>query len=959
MEQKQAILQYQTNLQYNQKQNIYYKDMSYILKRNQPLVNVKLTDLGRINLASGELDFSTFSLGDGEMDYTNSNIPSVNILRPVDNNHDILFPVSYNGSTYKVPITTITPYPIISTATAKDRGFFSGSTHNLIDYTLTSLYNLTGIISGNTNSINLKYVDTTISPNFVDFGVGTGYTTSLMNTGYTQNVKQGDYLFLKFLQHDYYTGHTANLTPYIDADPIQYLMYQITSVNSGTDLVLTGITNNQMINFGLDRNLPPFAKNCRVKGFIYPGTNTIPDYYDKTTPIAYWSNGVLDFTSDPSQRTKVDVPVWNMNIVNIRDLAGLDLTKYKDSEYSNGKNYEGTVIEYQYLSNVYLTVNPLTIVTGTTKGNSQVTGYTQTINKVGIIHYTNNTIDNFYGEGFYENSLTLTLPYLMWHKQQFGGTGLGNTIGYTFICDSTLKTINGTVQYYDLIDQEADANVVGKVLINEKIILIEDPELITAMSYKANRNWTLPTPKVSLVDVGHCVGANIGGALQPNEAIHLSYYLTNSKNVTGIQCENYQTMENVYTKAQDILFQFPKKATTTTYSEFSYLKDYGSENGLGFSADNIYLLWQKTAIGEVPDPTEWRKYNLGQFIGTNGCLPVGIPSQQQFYFRKDTIYLPKSPSNITTTYQPIGDVLVFISSIASTGSLLKQASSAANVGVDGDYWQYPLSVTGSTNGTPIFKINPIFNTSGYYVELGYLYGSTTTASTITQSVTTPSSFAGYTYLNGIYLNGSGNVCLTLDYQPNNNTVYLFKNGNLVSDNNYGVFTTGTTANRGVELTTFTPSAGDVLTLYYLDNSGAYTTTAPMTASNINNLLAYIDKSIIDNSVNDYYDIGTIVSLPTPTNITGLTFGDEVFFYGNVQTDIKATTYKTIFTFNVLPNTFVTSQNPTFDSNRNKVAFTEVGIYDASDNLVAIGKFSQPITRKYNSDIISLQATIDF
>jgi len=65
------------------------------------------------------------------------------------------------------------------------------------------------------------------------------------------------------------------------------------------------------------------------------------------------------------------------------------------------------------------------------------------------------------------------------------------------------------------------------------------------------------------------------------------------------------------------------------------------------------------------------------------------------------------------------------------------------------------------------------------------------------------------------------------------------------------------------------------------------------------------------------------------------------------------------TFNVLPNTFVTSQNPTFDSNRNKVAFTEVGIYDASDNLVAIGKFSQPITRKYNSDIISLQATIDF
>jgi hypothetical protein len=37
----------------------------------------------------------------------------------------------------------------------------------------------------------------------------------------------------------------------------------------------------------------------------------------------------------------------------------------------------------------------------------------------------------------------------------------------------------------------------------------------------------------------------------------------------------------------------------------------------------------------------------------------------------------------------------------------------------------------------------------------------------------------------------------------------------------------------------------------------------------------------------------------------------------------------------------------------------MGIYDEDSDLVAIGKFSQPLTRKYNSDMLIIQATIDF
>ena len=932
--------------------------MSYIIKKNDPLINLKLTDTGRRNLSAGELNFSSFTLGDSEMDYTNNTPKKLNILRPTDNNHDILYPIPYNGTTYKIPITTITSFPNIAHSSAKSRGFFSGDTYNLIEPSLSTLYNLSGFITGGTNNLQLVYTKTTGSSTFVNYGVGTGYTTSLVNTGYTSNIKTGDYVLLKLIQNDYYTGHTTSMTPYVGTDPIQYLWYNITSVNGGQTLSALGLVNNQNITLTLDRELPTFGKRCRVKAYIYPGKNTISDFYDKESPIAYWSNGSLSFTPIPGQTDIVDVPVWNMNIVNIKDIMGLDDTVYKSRTESVGHDYMGTAIDYGYLTNIYTNVNDRVIITGIT-ATVVVTGYTQTSNKIGIIHYTNNTIENFYGEGFYSNTLTLNIPYLMWHKEQFGGAGLGNTIGYTFVCGSTLKYIDGKVPYYDLVDQETKPTIVGKVLVDQKVIIIEDAELLSAMSFKANRNWTLPTPQISLVDVGHCTGANVGGSLGVNESIHISYLFTNDKNVTGIHCENYQTIDNNTTKPKDILFQFTKDPLDPTYSEFSFIRDYGSENGLGYSIDTVYLLWQKTALNRPPDPVDWKKFNISRYVNTTGCLSYVAEASDNFYLQNDTNILSVSTTYpLSTTKQPLGDVLVFTGASTNPGRLLKAATSAANVGVNGDYYMYPLSVTGSTSNTPIFKFKPAILTNGNWVQFNYLAGETNSSQTRKQQVVMPSSLSGYNYTNGIYLNGS-NVCLTLDYQPNNNVVYLFYNGALVSSNNYGVYTTGTTANRRVQLT-FTPTTGSDLVLYYLDNSG--TGTNPnlnqMTANNIHSLNVYIDKDIIDQSENNYYDLNDVVTLPA-INTTGVTFGDEVFFFGNVDTDIKATIYKTLLTFNVLPNTFIVSDNPTFDINGDNVAFTEIGVYDGAGNLVAIGKFSEPITRKYLSDLVVIQGTIDF
>lgn len=77
----------------------------------------------------------------------------------------------------------------------------------------------------------------------------------------------------------------------------------------------------------------------------------------------------------------------------------------------------------------------------------------------------------------------------------------------------------------------------------------------------------------------------------------------------------------------------------------------------------------------------------------------------------------------------------------------------------------------------------------------------------------------------------------------------------------------------------------------------------------------------------------------------LAFGEEVFFYGNVSTDIRATAYITDIPV-VLPlNEYNTSNNPTWDGG--SVNITEIGIYNTNGDLVAIGKLNNPIEKNSN------------
>ncbi len=909
--------------------------MSYIIKKNDPLVNIKLTDEGRRNLAEGNLNFTYFSLGDSEMDYSSDNTSEVNILRPSDNRLGISSTVTPFDDQPFEAISTINAIPNEVFTSAKERGFFdyTGVNTKPVDY-LASVFNVTGTTTGDTTTVDLTFD-----------------VNSIKNDDYV-DLKPGDYVFVKYESENYITESGTGYTQSAEfKDPTQYFWYiveEITTADNGLNQSITGLTSGSQITLVLDRKLP--IGNANLTTIIYPGKDTIKDYYDKPTPIAYWQGGLLDFSNNNTQ-SDLDVPVWNMNIVNIEDVIGLNAVSDKSKYDTNGKPYLGTAIAL----NLY-----------------------DTTSKVGIIHYTNNTVSNFYGEGFYGTSFKLKIPYLMWHKQQFASNS-ATSIGYTFVSGKELKTTSPisrfssfeTYRYYDLVDQEADQNIVGKILIDEKIIIIEDPELLAALSYKANRNWTLPSPMLTLTEPGICGNTSTVGTLQPGEYFYATYLLVDTNGITGLHCENFAKIFNDTDKPKDVLFQFFKKNEDPNYSEFNFLKGYSDTSGVGFKTNQILLLWQKASTSIKPDPTNWSFTDVSPYLGTNGCVTgVMNVTGTEFELHADiydyeTELLPSHSIIDTGVFdvfelgdKPVGEIIVIFN-----GTIQTEASD--DTLSDGTYYRYPETYATGPNGREVIVFGQGYGVNPDLLQIYYLIGKSVTAKTVKQVINVPSlsTINSNTNADPIYVStiAPNRISLKLDQQPNNSTVWLFYKGMLLNSTTYGVFVTNETIeNRRVELN-FTPTQGSQITMFYLDNSalGQTVTNDVLTKEIIANLRVNIDKFIIDDSINDLYELSDYITIPSVTETDKTTFGDEVFFYGNIETDIKATIYKSQITCNVLPNRFIATNNPTFNEDQDKVAFTEIGLHDQNGLLVGIGKFSEPITRKYNSDMLVIQATIDF
>ena len=604
--------------------------MAYIVKNTSALINTRLTDTGRIKLSQGNFNISYFQIGDSEISYntltgTSYNLSSNNILEPnfnsqnsapgQTNKQNVKYPIYVdqdNNNTYGIPFSDPAVSPIYNRATM--RGFFYGDT------TATTIN--WSAYTDNQYVVNSNYV--------VDISTFTGGTNikiiySGCNTNILRLPSKGDLITIYFDSNTLNCGTgpisvsptptpTPTITPSYDAclppnpTPTPSASCCVTTPTgcTPTPVINTYIDVNSCYNIltykivdicldviTLDRITPNYSyitSGCSyVRTLVYPPK--MSDLYDSITPTEHWNTDVINFESI-CNTDEFDVKVWNMNIPWTENPAGLISTSVQDYKSFGSKSYIGTK---EYLG--YMSDNGQTFVDSNGNIEDSVYYYDSFSNKIvvtpkeqkaiAIIHYTNNTIDFFYGEKFAleqpidgTNAIDVTgdarnfklhLPWLMWHKNSYTCATCAGETFYVYPPQDLLKInvnllfkphyIKSTknsdmntpgIRYYMLWDSNPNAingmpNRVGKVFPDQKIIIIDDEELVAALSYKSNRNWTLPAATTSLIVPNTCEtpqSSNLGVLTGTNQTMYVTYLLTNNLSgaTNSLHCNYYSTI---------------------------------------------------------------------------------------------------------------------------------------------------------------------------------------------------------------------------------------------------------------------------------------------------------------------------------------------------------------------------------------------------------------------------------
>lgn len=624
--------------------------MGYIIKDTAALINSKLTDAGRKRISEGTFNISYFQVGDSEVCY--DCIPGADLSTgmvldaeynaqnlsplPQKNKANVKYPIlvtTQSDNTYGIPI----PEPQIDNIynTAATLGFFTADTtytySNVVDSAF-SAFTSTGY---------------TINPNYT-------INMATLNSGTTVTVSNSNPLDLSTsgtpAAGDFVTIFFADETqPVVNNFPV--LTYKVVDFD-GTTLEV-------------DRNFPDlqtmgYTGNARL--IFYPSGMT--ELYDTFTPEFYWDIDAINFESN-CDMSNYFVKVWNMNIPWTENPAGLFTNTYQGYDQFGSTGYTGTKEYLGYNSDTGQTDTDSTYYYNSFSEKVILSPSDQ--KSIAIVHYTNQSIDNFYGEKFAMTSVDplfslsgqtgpgrrfrVNVPTLMWHKST------GTTMGETFYVDpdgfdgknlftphyieSNVNTDmnNPGIRYYHLWDTNTNSNGlpnrVGKVWPDFKMITFDDDEIIAALSNKSNRNWTLPAPKLGLIvpnSFNGQTGSDTGLLSGTSECLWLTYRFNHSAFTESLHC-------NYYTQICGTDPDCPPDTADVTVrfgNEFPYLVSDGSQSG--FSANQLVVLAQKVTAGQRPDPTSWYEIDLTpQMSATtvNGYLTVSGITGTTFIVNKD------------------------------------------------------------------------------------------------------------------------------------------------------------------------------------------------------------------------------------------------------------------------------------------------------------------------------------
>jgi len=258
--------------------------------------------------------------------------------------------------------------------------------------------------------------------------------------GYT--AKTGDLVFIPWepIQN---SGKTySSNTLLASGNPTNSLWYRVSATTSALNVVL-------------DRPVPNFGTTGTtqaINAYFYP-YNGIESYYGSAVTLS--------------------TRVWNMNITRTNNVEGQvnlnsGYTTYGSIQYAGAKHYFG---------------------------------FSSDTKAIGIIHFTNDYSGNTYAEQFIEKTFKFSLPTVMWHNVG-ANNGEGVTYGltgYDYYGDSYFDISANTTFRFLRDGIGSTSKIIGRVYHKLKMAVITDQELLTALTYKSNRSYTLPEPAVALV----------------------------------------------------------------------------------------------------------------------------------------------------------------------------------------------------------------------------------------------------------------------------------------------------------------------------------------------------------------------------------------------------------------------------------------------------------------------------
>ena len=615
--------------------------MSYIDKNSNIVVSARMTNEGRKLLSLGLLTFDTFRLGDSNIDYTtlgsSYDITLENIIRAKADNPDVKTPIlpTANATSSYVSIPKLNPVILETLIQAPKIGFFEYGTGTTIEYTAY------------TDTVcHVLQDDAIISLSGITGGTNVMVSQAVTYGSNTYEPKVGDLMMVKMSNDELVSTQSKSVVEI--NNPVPYLWYQVQA--------LTGSLSANTLEVTLDRDFasfPSYVGSNYCWATFYPlGQSSQSTTYTGGTQNGLFSDG--GFYSGGC--------IWNMNNVWSYPIVGTNYPggTYESFDTYGSETYIGSKEYFGYTSEI------------------SATTYCDLIPSVSIIHYSNkDTCDNQseqkYGQKFYvdtnlNESPKLIMPTLMWHKNYSG-----NTIGQIFSGSSsgvtkyvTLSGSNTTIGYRDLIDSYT--NIVGRVYPELHMFTIHDQELVAALSYKSNRNWTLPTL------VSNLGGSSNDGIIDGTQMLYLTYLLESSSGyTTGLHCQNVICTQFdttcPQTVSQTINLTFP-------LGELPYMKVSG---GTGWYADKFYVLAQRQQLGTLPDPTQWVLIDLtseinGHTVG-NRIDPINLESttfnltNSKFlggttYELNDFIKIPQSAEWDALQF---GDERFFFGNVEATG----------------------------------------------------------------------------------------------------------------------------------------------------------------------------------------------------------------------------------------------------------------------------------------------------